>query len=348
MIPARAWAAPAPDAPLAPWSFERRDLGPRDVRIDIRYCGICHSDYHFARGDWGPVAYPAVPGHEIVGTVAAVGSAVTDVKVGDLAAVGCLVDSCRSCAACADGLENYCDKGWTGTYMGVEKETGRPTYGGYSSTIVVDRHFVLRVPAGVDLAATAPLLCAGITTYSPLRHWKCGPGMRVGVVGLGGLGHMAVKLAHAMGAEVTMFTTTPAKARDAERLGASRVVISRDEGQMTAATGSLDLILDTVSMPHALDPFFNTLYRDGTLVLLGAPAEPHPAPHPFSLVMRRRKLGGSLIGGIPETQEMLDFCATHRIGADIELIPMSKVNEAWDRMLRSDVKYRFVIDMATL
>lgn len=348
MIPARAWAAPAANSPLAPWSFERRDVGPHDVGIDICYCGICHSDYHFARGDWGPVAYPAVPGHEIVGVVAAVGSAVTDLKAGDLAAVGCLVDSCRSCAACAEGLENYCDKGWTGTYMGVEKETGRPTYGGYSSTIVVDRHFVLRVPAGVNLATTAPLLCAGITTYSPLRHWKCGPGMRVGVVGLGGLGHLAVKLAHAMGAEVTMFTTTPGKAKDAERLGASRVVISRDEGQMAAAAGSLDLILDTVSMPHQLDPFFNTLYRDGTLVLLGAPSEPHPPAHPFSLVMRRRKLGGSLIGGIPETQEMLDFCARHRIGADIELIRMSDVNEAWDRMLRSDVKYRFVIDMATL
>ncbi len=348
MIPARAWAAPSPTDPLAPWSFARRDVGANDVRIAIRFCGICHSDVHFARGEWGETPYPAVPGHEIVGAVAAVGSAVTDFRVGDLVGVGCLVDSCRTCASCSAGLENYCDTGSTGTYMGVEQETGRPTYGGYSDTIVVNHRFVLRMPAGVDLASTAPLLCAGITTYSPLRHWKAGPGVRVGVNGLGGLGHMAVKLAAAMGAEVTLFTTSPAKVADAARLGAARTVISRDADAMAAAARSLDLIIDTVSVSHALDPLLHTLRRDGTLVLVGAPSEPHPSPTVFSMVMRRRAIAGSLIGGIAETQAMLDFCAEHRIGADIELIPMSQVNAAWERMLRSDVRYRFVLDVATM
>jgi alcohol dehydrogenase (NADP+) len=348
MIPARAWAAPSATAPLAPWSFERRDVGANDVRISIKFCGICHSDLHFARGDWGEVPYPAVPGHEIVGVVESVGSAVTDHKVGDLVGVGCLVDSCRTCASCSIDLENYCDTGWTGTYMGVEQETGRPTHGGYSDTIVVNRHFVLRMPAGVDLASTAPLLCAGITTYSPLRHWKAGPGMRVGVNGLGGLGHMGVKLAAAMGAEVTLFTTSPAKVADGKRLGAAHTVISRDDDAMAAATGTLDFIIDTVSVSHSLDPLLNTLKRDGTLVLLGAPAEPHPSPAVFSMVMRRRAIAGSLIGGIAETQEMLDFCAEHKIGADIELIAMDQVNTAWERMLKSDVRYRFVLDVGTM
>jgi len=348
LIPARAWAASAADAPLAPWSFERRDVGANDVRIDIRYCGICHSDLHFTRSEWGPTPYPAVPGHEIVGHVSAVGSSVSDLHVGDIVGVGCLVDSCRTCASCKEDLENYCDNGSTGTYMGVEQETGRPTYGGYSDTIVVNRHFVLRMPAGVDLASSAPLLCAGITTYSPLRHWECAPGMRVGVVGLGGLGHMAVKLASAMGAQVTLFTTSPGKAADAARLGATRTVLSKNEADMTAAAGSLDLILDTVAAPHQLDPYLNTLARDGTHVLLGAPSTPHPEHHAFSLIMRRRSIGGSLIGGIAETQEMLDFCAEHKIGSDVEVIAMPEVNTAWERVLAGDVKYRFVIDMATI
>jgi len=348
MIPARAWAAPAADAPLAPWSFERRDVGAHDVRIDIRFCGICHSDLHFARSDWGPIDYPAVPGHEIVGHVAAVGSAVGDLHAGDLVGVGCLVDSCRTCPSCAAGLENYCETGYTGTYFGVEQETGRPTYGGYSDTIVVNRHFVLRMPEGIEPAATAPLLCAGITTYSPLRHWNCAPGMRVGVVGLGGLGHMAVKLANAMGAHVTLFTTSPGKAGDAARLGAKRTVVSRNEADMEAAAGSLDLLLDTVAAPHALDPYLNTLTRDGTHVLLGAPASPHPEHQAFSLILKRRSLAGSLIGGLPETQEMLDFCAAHGITADVEVIRMAEVNTAWERMLAGDVKYRFVIDMSTI
>ncbi|MEP7380325.1 MAG: NAD(P)-dependent alcohol dehydrogenase [Gemmatimonadota bacterium] len=348
MIPARAWAATSASAPLSPWSFERRDVGANDVRIDIRYCGVCHSDLHFARSEWGEAPYPAVPGHEIVGHVAAVGSSVSDLKVGDVVGVGCLVDSCRTCPSCAADMENYCDNGNTGTYGGVEKETGRPTYGGYSNTIVVDRHFVLHIPQGADLAATAPLLCAGITTYSPLRHWNCAPGMRVGVVGLGGLGHMAVKLAKAMGAEVTLFTTSPGKTADAARLGASRSVISKDEAAMRAAANSLDLLIDTVAAPHNLDPYLNTLYRDGTLVTLGAPAEPHPQHQPFSLIFRRRAIAGSLIGGIAETQEMLDFCAAYKIGSDVEVVKMADIDTAWERMLRGDVKYRFVIDMSTI
>ena len=348
MIPVHAWAAQSSTGPLAPWRFDRRDPGPRDVRIDVMWCGVCHSDVHFVRGDWGPIAYPAVPGHEIVGRVAAMGHEVTDLQAGDLVAVGCLVDSCRTCPSCAIGLENYCDQGGTGTYMGVEKETGRPTYGGYSSGIVVNRHFVFRLPAGLDPAGTAPLLCAGITTYSPLRHWKVGRGTRVGVVGLGGIGHMGVKLAAAMGAEVTLFTTSPGKEKDARRLGAARVVLSREPDRMTKVADSLDVILDTVSAPHELDPLFNALYRDGTLVLLGMPSVPHPPSGAIPLINRRWSLAGSSIGGIPETREMLDFCAQHRIVADIEVVAMNRINEAWERMLRSDVKYRFVIDCSTL
>jgi uncharacterized zinc-type alcohol dehydrogenase-like protein len=348
MIPTNGYAAHDATAPLAPWRFERRDPGPRDVRIAILYCGICHSDLHTVRGEWGPATYPQVPGHEIVGRVVAVGSEVKAFSPNDVVGVGCMVDSCQSCGSCREGLEQYCENGFTGTYAGTEKETGRPTQGGYADTIVVDERFVLRVPEGLDLAATAPLLCAGITTFSPLREWKVGPGSRVGVVGLGGLGHMAVKLARAMGAHVALFTTSPGKAEDARRLGASEVIVSRDPGAMQAVAGSLDLIIDTVSAPHDLDALMATLRRDGTLVLLGGSPEPHPAPGAFQFIMGRKRLAGSLIGGIRETQEMLQFCADHGLGADIELIPASSINEAYERMLRSDVKYRFVIDMATL
>ena len=348
MIPALGYAAHDPSSPMAPWSFERRDPGPGDVRIRIEYCGVCHSDLHFVRGEWGAIKYPQIPGHEIVGRVVAVGDAVTRFREGDTVGVGCLVDSCRSCASCGEGLEQYCEKGHTQTYGGIEKETRRPTQGGYSSEIVVDERFVLRVPDGMDLASAAPLLCAGITTYSPLREWKVGPGSRVGVVGLGGLGHMAVKLASAMGAHVTMFTTSPGKADDATRLGASQVVVSRDAAAMKAARNSLDVILDTVSAPHDLDPLLATLKRDGTLVLLGGAPTPHSSPGAFSFIMGRKRMAGSLIGGLPETQEMLDFCAQHGIGSDIELIPVQRIDEAYERMLRSDVKYRFVLDMSTL
>ena len=348
MIPALGYAAHDATAPLAPWRFDRRDPGARDVQLQILYCGVCHSDLHTVRGEWGPITYPQVPGHEIIGRVTAVGDAVTSFAPGDVVGVGCLVDSCQSCGACAEGLEQYCENGFTGTYGGTEKQTGRPTQGGYSDTIVVDERFVLRVPEGMDLQSAAPLLCAGITTYSPLREWKVGPGSRVGVVGLGGLGHMAVKLAKAMGAEVTLFTTSPDKADDARRLGASTVVVSRDAEQMTAAARTLDLIIDTVSAPHDLDALMATLRRDGTLVLLGGSPTPHPSPAAFSFIVGRKRLAGSLIGGIPETQEMLDFCAEHRLGADVEVIPVQRIDEAYARMLRSDVKYRFVIDMASL
>ena len=300
------------------------------------------------RGEWGPINYPQVPGHEIVGRVERVGAEVTGFKPGDLVGVGCMVDSCQACDACREGIEQYCEKGFTGTYGGTEKETGRPTQGGYADSVVVDERFVLRIPDGLDPAAAAPLLCAGITTYSPLREFGAGPGKRVGVVGLGGLGHMAVKLARAMGAEVSLFTTSPNKADDARRLGATDVIVSRDPEHMARAANSLDLIIDTVSAPHDLDALLGTLRRDGTLVLLGGSPEPHPAPGPFTFIMRRRRLAGSLIGGIRETQEMLDFCAQHGFGADVEVIPVARINEAYDRMLRSDVKYRFVIDMSTL
>ena len=348
MIPAHGYAAHDPSSPMAPWRFERRDPGPTDVRIRIRFCGVCHSDLHFVRGEWGPIQYPQIPGHEIVGQVVAVGDAVRTFKAGDTVGVGCLVDSCRTCASCGEGLEQYCENGAVQTYGGIESQTGRPTQGGYSSEIVVDERFVLRIPDGMDLASAAPLLCAGITTYSPLRQWKVGPGSRVGVVGLGGLGHMAVKLARAMGAHVALFTTSPGKAEDAKRLGASEVIVSRDAAAMKAARNSLDLILDTVSVPHDLDPLLATLKRDGTLVLLGGAPTPHSSPAAFSFIMQRKRMAGSLIGGLPETQEMLDFCAQHGIGSDIELIPVQRIDEAYERMLRGDVKYRYVIDMATL
>lgn len=334
--------------PLAPWRFERRDLGAHDVHICIMYCGICHSDLHTVRGEWGPCRYPQVPGHEIVGRVISVGSAVTSWKAGDLVGVGCMVDSCRHCQPCADGLEQYCDNGMTGTYGSTEKETGRPTQGGYSSDIVVNEQFVLRVPDTLDPAAVAPLLCAGITTWSPLRQWKVGPGSRVGVVGIGGLGHMAVKLASALGAHVVVLTTSPSKVDDARRLGAHEVVVAKEAGAMASLRNSLDLVIDTVGTPHDIEREMQLLRLDGTLVLLGGSPEPHPAPGAFTFIMKRRRLAGSLIGGIAETQEMLDFCGRHGITADIELIRADAVNEAYERMLKADVKYRFVIDLATL
>ncbi len=348
MSTAHAYAAQAADQPLAPFVFERRAPGPNDVQIDIAYCGVCHSDLHTARNEWHNTLYPSVPGHEIVGRVTAVGNAVTGFKVGDLAGVGCMVDSCRSCASCQEGEEQYCEQGFTGTYNGPMFGGGENTYGGYSDHIVVDQKYVLRITHSDNLAAVAPLLCAGITTYSPLAHWKVGPGQKVGVVGLGGLGHMAVKIAKAMGATVVLFTTSESKRADAMRLGASEVVISKDEAQMAAQYNTLDFILNTVAAPHNLDPFLNALKRDGAMVLVGVPEQSHPSPAVFNLVMKRRTLAGSLIGGIRQTQEMLDFCAKHNIVSDIETIRADQINEAYERMLKSNVKYRFVIDMATL
>lgn len=344
-----AYAAPAPTSPLGPLSISRRDPGPTDVAMEILFCGVCHSDLHFARNEWGFTSYPCVPGHEIVGRVKAVGAKVTRFKVGQTVAVGCMVDSCRECAACRDGMENYCEKGSTFTYNSPDRFGAGPhTFGGYSTAMTVDQAFVLSVPEALDPAGAAPLLCAGITTYSPLRHWKVGRGTRVGVVGLGGLGHMALKLAHAMGAEVTLFTTSPGKAEDARRLGAHNIVISRDEARMGKAANSLDFIVNTVSASHDLNPLMNCLRRDGAMCLVGAPEHPHPPINVMGLIFQRRSLAGSLIGGIRETQEMLDFCGEHKIVSDIERIPMQKINEAYERMLRSDVRYRFVIDLASL
>ena len=334
--------------PLHLMHFERRDLQPLDVRIDIQYCGVCHSDLHTVRNEWGNTVYPVVPGHEIIGRVAAVGSKVSRFKQGDLVGVGCMVDSCQHCSACADGLEQYCENGFVGTYNGEEMHVGGMTYGGYASNIVVTEKFVWRIPDGLDPAGAAPLLCAGITTWSPLRKWKVGAGQKVGIVGLGGLGHMGIKLAHALGAHVVLFTTSPGKTEDAKRLGADEVVISKDAEQMAAQRDSFDFILNTVAAPHNLDAFLALLKRDGTMTLVGAPASPHPSPQVFSLIMKRRRLAGSLIGGIAETQEMLDFCGEHGIVSDIEVIRIQDINEAYERMLKSDVKYRFVIDMASL
>ncbi len=332
---------------LGPMTFNRRDTGEKDVKIDILYCGVCHSDLHFARNEWHFTVYPAVPGHEIVGRVAEVGAKVTGFKVGDTVGVGCMVDSCRTCSACKEGLEQYCETGQVGTYGGTEPVIGGPTFGGYSSSIVVDQDFVLRIPAGMELPATAPLLCAGITLYSPLRHWGAGPGKKVGIVGLGGLGHMGVKLAHAMGAETVLFTTSPSKVEDGKRLGADEVIISNNKEQMKKHTASFDFIIDTVSATHDVTPFIMLLKRDGTLVQVGAPEHPLPIPV-FPLLMNRRHFSGSMIGGIAETQEMLDFCAEKGITADVEIIPIQQINEAYERMLKSDVKYRFSIDMASL
>jgi uncharacterized zinc-type alcohol dehydrogenase-like protein len=333
--------------PLSPFDFNRRDPLEHDVEIDILYCGVCHSDLHTARNEWQNTLYPCVPGHEIVGKVTRIGKSVSKFKVGQNVGVGCLVGSCRKCESCRAGLEQYCQVGFIGTYNGEDKISGGHTFGGYSTTIVVHEDFVLRLPENLDLAATAPLLCAGITTYSPLRHWKVGKGQRVGIVGLGGLGHMGVKLAHAMGAHVVLFTTSANKAGDAKKLGADEVVVSKDATAMEKEVGKYDFILDTVSAQHDINVYLNLLKRDATLVQVGAPEQPLPLAV-FSLIFARRNFAGSLIGGIPETQEMLDFCGKHNITSDIEVIPMQKINEAYERMLKSDVKYRFVIDMASL
>jgi uncharacterized zinc-type alcohol dehydrogenase-like protein len=346
----KAYAAQSATTPLAPFSVDRRAPGPKDVALEILYCGVCHSDLHTARGEWHGVQFPAVPGHEIVGKITQVGSEVKKFKPGQLVGVGCMVDSCRTCAACKDGLEQYCDGpvSFTGTYNGPVGG-GPNTYGGYSAAITVDQDFVLAVNHDEkNLAAVAPLLCAGITTWSPLRHWNTGPGKKVGIVGIGGLGHMGIKLAHALGAHVVAFTTSPDKIADAKKLGADEIVISKDEDQMKAHQGSFDLIINTVAAPHNLDAYMVLLKRDGAQVLVGAPPTPHPSPAAFNLIFKRRSLAGSLIGGIAETQEMLDFCAQHDIVSDVEMIPMQDIDKAYERMLKNDVKYRFVVDMASL
>lgn len=334
--------------PLEPMDITRREPGPNDVKIEIAYCGVCHSDLHQVRSEWAGTVYPCVPGHEIVGRVVAVGDQVEKYAPGDLGGVGCIVDSCKHCEECEDGLENYCDH-MTGTYNSPTPDEPGHTLGGYSQQIVVHERYVLRIRHPQEqLAAVAPLLCAGITTYSPLRHWQAGPGKKVGVVGIGGLGHMGIKLAHAMGAHVVAFTTSEAKREAAKALGADEVVNSRNADEMAAHLKSFDFILNTVAAPHNLDDFTTLLKRDGTMTLVGAPATPHKSPEVFNLIMKRRAIAGSMIGGIPETQEMLDFCAEHGIVADIEMIRADQINEAYERMLRGDVKYRFVIDNRTL
>jgi alcohol dehydrogenase (NADP+) len=347
---AKAYAAHGAITPLTPFTIPRRDPRPQDVQIEILFCGVCHSDLHQARDEWHatmPTVYPLVPGHEIVGRVVKVGSAVKKFKEGDLAAVGCMVDSDRVCAACRDNEEMFCENGMTLTYNSEDKALGGVTYGGYSDSIVVDEHFVLRVSPKLDLAGTAPLLCAGITTYSPLRHWNVGKGQKVGIVGLGGLGHMGIKFAHAFGAHVVLFTTSPNKTADAKRLGADEVVISKNAEDVQKHANSFDFILDAVSAEHDLNAYLHLLKRNGSLVLVGAPEKPLPVSA-FNLLFGRHRLGGSAIGGIRETQEMLDFCAQHNITSDIERIPIQQINQAFDRLLKSDVKYRFVIDMASL
>jgi len=343
----QAYAASQAKAPLAPHALQRRTPGAHDVAIDIDYCGVCHSDLHQVRDEWGKGMFPMVPGHEIVGRVKAVGDAVTRYKVGDRVGVGCMVDSCRSCSSCQEGLEQFCEQGFVGTYNAKERDGKTITYGGYATDIVTDEAFVLRIPETLDAAGAAPLLCAGITTYSPLRHWKVGPGQTVGVVGLGGLGHMAVKLAHAFGARVVLFTTSPGKEADAKRLGADEVVISKDAQAMKRQAKRFDFILNTVSAPHDINAYTALLKREGTMTLVGLPDSP-PQLQAGNLIFRRAQIAGSLIGGIAETQEMLDFCAEHGIVSDIEVIPMQQINQAYERMLKSDVKYRFVIDMASL
>ncbi|MBN9424921.1 MAG: NAD(P)-dependent alcohol dehydrogenase [Burkholderiales bacterium] len=344
----KAYGAHAGDQPLQPLDITRRAPGVHDVQIAIACCGVCHSDIHQVRSEWAGTLYPCVPGHEIVGRVTAVGAHVSKHKIGDLVGVGCIVDSCQHCADCNEGLENYCAQ-MVGTYNGSTPDAPGHTLGGYSQQIVVHERYVLRIcHPEAQLAAVAPLLCAGITTYSPLRHWKVGKGHKVGVVGIGGLGHMGIKLANAMGAHVVAFTTSPSKREAAKALGAHEVVVSRNADEMAAHAKSLDFILDTVAAPHDLDAFFALLKRDGTMTLVGAPASPHPSPEVFSLIMKRRSLAGSMIGGIPETQEMLDFCAEHGIVADVEMIRAGQINDAYERMLKGDVKYRFVIDCASL
>jgi len=349
MYQSKAYSVASATSPFASSSISRREPTENDVQIEILFCGICHSDLHQARNEWSgmmPTVYPCVPGHEIVGRVTKVGSAVTKFKPGDLGAVGCMVDSDRTCPECQAGLEQFCAN-LTLTYNFPDKHTGGVTYGGYSDSIVVDQHFVLGVPENLDLAGTAPLLCAGITTYSPMRHWGVTKGKKVGVVGLGGLGHMAVKFAHALGAHTVVFTTSPSKVEDAKRLGADEVVLSRDANEMAKHAGSFDFILDAVAAEHDINAYINMLARDGNITLVGAPPNPLPVGV-FGLLFRRRSFSGSLIGGIAETQEMLDFCSKHNITSDVEVIPIQKVNEAYERLVRSDVKYRFSIDMASL
>jgi len=342
------YAAQAADAPVAPWEFTRRDPRPDDVTIEILYCGVCHTDIHFSRNDWGYSVYPLVPGHEIIGRVTAVGPEVTRYKAGDMVGVGVLVDSCRECSACRAGLEVYCEKYPTSTYGANNRHDGSPTYGGYSNKIIVSDHFVLRIPDALDPKTAGPLLCAGITTYSPLKHWKIGPGHKVAVVGLGGLGHLGLKFAKALGAEVTLFTRTPGKEEEARRLGSDHVVLSTDPAQMTAAANSFDFILDTVPSAHDLNPYLATLKLDGTHILVGQLDAIEPALLGISLIAGRKSVAGSGAGGIAETQEMLEFCAERGVTCDVEMIRIQDINEAFERVLKSDVRYRFVIDMASL
>ncbi|GAB3281509.1 NAD(P)-dependent alcohol dehydrogenase [Larkinella harenae] len=347
MIAAKGYAAQTKNSDLAPWNFDRREVGPHDVQFDILYCGVCHSDLHQIKDEWGGSIFPMVPGHEIVGRVVAVGSNVTKFSVGDLAGTGCMVDSCRACESCQHGLEQYCLNGNSQTYNGLEQDKKTPTYGGYSNTIVVNEDFVLHIPESLDLAAAAPLLCAGITTYSPLRHWKVGPGHSVAVLGLGGLGHMGVKFGVALGAEVTVLSTSPTKEADAKKLGAHHFVVTSDPDQLKSVRGHFDFILDTVSAEHDYGQYLSLLKVNGVHICVGAPPTPS-AVQALSLIIGRKSIAGSNIGGIAETQEMLDFCAEHDIVSDIEMIDINAIQQAYDRMVKGDVRYRFVIDMATL
>jgi uncharacterized zinc-type alcohol dehydrogenase-like protein len=342
-----AYAAPNANASLGPFQVDRRTPGADDVQIEILYCGVCHSDIHQARDEWGGSIFPMVPGHEIVGRITAIGSGVKNISVGELAGVGCFIDSCRTCPSCQQGLEQYCEKGMNATYNGYEKDGKTPTYGGYSTQIVVDKNYILKVSDKLPLEGVAPLLCAGITTWSPLRKWKVGKGHKVGVVGLGGLGHMGVKFAASFGAEVTVLSTSPSKEADAKKMGAHKFLITKNPDEMAKHVGYFNFLLNTVSAVNDYNAYLNLLKLDGTMVLVGAPPAPVPVSG-FSLILKRRTLGGSLIGGIKETQEMLDYCAEHGIVSDVELIPMQKINEAYERVLKSDVKYRFVIDLASL
>jgi alcohol dehydrogenase (NADP+) len=347
MIAAKSYAAQSAATPLGPHSFERREPGEHDVVIDILYCGVCHSDIHQVRDEWGGSIYPMVPGHEIVGRISRIGSKVKDFKVGDLAGIGCFVDSCRVCNSCKEGLEQYCETYISQTYNSYEQDRKTPTYGGYSSQIVTDEKYTLHVSPNLPLEGVAPLLCAGITTWSPLREWKVGKGHRLGVLGLGGLGHMAVKLGVALGAEVTMLSSSPSKEKDAKRLGAHKFALTKDPEVLKSYGEYFDFIIDTVSAQHDFNTYLNLLKRDGTLILVGAPPKPNDF-HAFSIIPKRRRIAGSMIGGIKETQEMLDFCAQHNIVSDVEVIPMKDINDAYERVLQGDVRYRFVIDMATL
>lgn len=347
MTKTAAYAAQSETAPIAPFTIDRREPGPHDVGIEILFCGICHSDIHQARNEWGGGSlYPMVPGHEILGRVTKVGGNVTKFKEGDIVGVGCFIDSCRTCPACREGIEQYCEDGMSPTYNGLDRQ-GQMTFGGYSERVTIDENYVLHIPANLDLAAAAPLLCAGITLYSPLRHWNVQKGQKVGIVGLGGLGHMGVKLVAAMGAHVVMITTSPSKAADAKKLGAAEVLISKDPADMEKHANSFDLIIDTIPVTHDLNPYVALLKRDKTLVVVGA-LEPLPALHGMGLIMKRKAVAGSVIGGIKETQEMLDFCGKHNITCDVEVINADYINTAYDRMLKSDVKYRFVIDIASM